>query len=249
MMPFRIVDEQGRCSHCGWSGRASETVAGADPNREYCPKCKVGVFCVDDHGALDPAASAPVCSGDPRTYQNRVDAWMQACFGPEISADVVERCHRFLEEALELVQACGGTTEDAHKLVDYVFNRPVGEVNQEVSGVSVTLAALCNTMRVDITDAAEKELARIWTKVEAIRKKQATKPKGSPLPQAQYTSPAPSEAYRLARIALIIEMAYLRAQCSEGPVPLTLQGMEQEEISAIYALANGKPETWRPSDG
>jgi hypothetical protein len=38
---------------------------------------------------------------------------MQACFGPEISADRVERNHRFLEEALELVQACGAARETA----------------------------------------------------------------------------------------------------------------------------------------
>ncbi|WP_406586433.1 hypothetical protein [Asaia lannensis] len=35
------------------------------------------------------------------TYQSRVADWMAACFGPEISADRMERNHRFLEEAME----------------------------------------------------------------------------------------------------------------------------------------------------
>ena len=39
--------------------------------------------------------------------------------------------HRFLEEALELVQACGATASEAHQLVDYVYGRPVGEPAQE----------------------------------------------------------------------------------------------------------------------
>jgi hypothetical protein len=46
----------------------------------------------------------------------------------------------------------------------------------------VTLAALCLANELNMQEAAETELARIWTKVEAIRAKQAAKPKHSPLP-------------------------------------------------------------------
>lgn len=73
------------------------------------------------------------------TYQKRVDAWMDVCFGSVIKADVVERCDRFIEEALEFVQAAGYSAERAHALVDYTFGRPQGEINQEVGGVMVTL--------------------------------------------------------------------------------------------------------------
>lgn len=117
-------------------------------------------------------------------FQPRVAPWMLACFGAAISADRIERNHRFLEESLELVQANGCTRDDAHQLVDYVFGRPVGELHQEIGGVMVTLAALCLASGQDMHEAGEVELARIWTKVEAIRAKQAAKPKGSPLPQA-----------------------------------------------------------------
>ena len=115
-------------------------------------------------------------------FQGRVAKWMSACFGPEISADRQERNHRFLEEALELVQACGATRHEALALVDYVYGRPKGEPAQEVGGVLVTLAAHCQAHGIDMGGAGETELARVWTKVEQIRAKQATKPRNSPLP-------------------------------------------------------------------
>jgi NTP pyrophosphatase (non-canonical NTP hydrolase) len=107
---------------------------------------------------------------------------MRACFTPKIIADKLERADRFIEEALELAQATGYCGKRAHALVDYVFNRPVGEPFQEVGGVMVTLAALCNYHGLDMEDAAETELARVWTKIDKIRAKQASKPVGSALP-------------------------------------------------------------------
>lgn len=118
-----------------------------------------------------------------KQFQNGVNEWMAECFGPVISADKVERSDRFIEEALELVQASGYTADRAHALVDYVFNRPQGEIKQEVGGVMVTLAAHCTTHGVCLETAADAELQRVWTKVEQIRAKQASKPTGSALPQ------------------------------------------------------------------
>ena len=121
-------------------------------------------------------------------FQNEVGAWTSTCFGEMIDKDVVERNHRFLEEALELVQACGDTRGNAHQLVDYVFDRPIGEKAQEVGGVLVTLAALCNAQELLMSDAATNEIARCWTKVEKIREKQANKPQFGPLAEASDTS-------------------------------------------------------------
>ena len=115
-------------------------------------------------------------------FQSRVADWMQVCFGPEIASDRVERNYRFLEEALELVQACGCSQDDAHKLVEYVYGRDVGETVQEIGGVMVTLAALCKSQGQNMHDAGETELKRIWTAIDAIRLKQASKPMRSPLP-------------------------------------------------------------------
>lgn len=118
-------------------------------------------------------------------FQDRVQPWMMLCFGAEIAADRVERSDRFIEEALELVQASGYSADRAHALVDYVFNRPQGDINQEVGGVMVTLAAHCLAHGVNMHEAGETELARISQPaiVEKIRNKQASKPTGSALPQ------------------------------------------------------------------
>ncbi len=122
----------------------------------------------------------PVTEG---AFQDRVVSWATHCFNADPKSDVHERNHRFIEESLELVQACGTSRSEAHQLVDYVFDRDVGEKSQEVGGVMTTLAILCYVQDLDMVDCGETELARIWTKVEKIRAKQAAKPKHSPLPE------------------------------------------------------------------
>lgn len=116
------------------------------------------------------------------SFQDQIDDWMQKCFGAVISSDQKERNYRFLEEALELAQACECSKEDALKLVDYVYGRPVGEDNQEVGGVMVTLAALCSARHLFMDRCADTELHRIWRKMDQIRAKHETKPLRSPLP-------------------------------------------------------------------
>jgi hypothetical protein len=110
-------------------------------------------------------------------YQDRVQAWVLECFGPEIAYDALERSFRFLEEALELAQSRGCTQEQAERLVSYVYGRPAGASEQEVGGVMVTLAALCSAAGIDLDKAAETELARVNAAdvIEKIRRKQAAK--------------------------------------------------------------------------
>lgn len=114
---------------------------------------------------------------------------MMACFGPEISADRVERGDRLLEEVFEMLQSNGYDPGRIIPLRDYVWGRPIGEPAQEVGGVMITLAAYCLAHGVDMHEAGETELARIWTKVETIRAKQAAKPRHSPLPIAAPLAP------------------------------------------------------------
>lgn len=115
-------------------------------------------------------------------FQDRAGGFMTVCFGADVAADQVERNHRFLEEALELAQACACTAEEAYQLVDYVFGRPTGEPRQETGGVMLTLAALCNAHGIDMAIAGETELASCWNRIDRIRAKQAAKPKLGPLP-------------------------------------------------------------------
>jgi len=117
------------------------------------------------------------------SFQSRVQPWMLECFNAEIAADITERCDRFIEEDFELVQALGHDPTRIDALKHYVFNRPAGEPSQEVGGVMVTLAALCLATGLNMHEAGETELARIWTKIDKIRAKQAAKPTGSALPQ------------------------------------------------------------------
>jgi len=152
---------------------------------------RIGDATYEETSAAIMALFAAPAAGMREAFQARVHPWLMACFGPDISADKIERNYRFIEEALELVQACGCTQSDAHQLVDYVYGRPDGDINHEVGGVMVTLAALCLANGFDMHAAGETELVRIWGKVEAIRAKQAAKPRHSPLPG---TPPSPEPA-------------------------------------------------------
>lgn len=110
-------------------------------------------------------------------YQSRVRRWVLQCFGRQIADDMVERSFRFLEEALELVQSVGCTKDQALALVDYVYNRPVGNTTQEVGGVLVTLHAFAAAAAIDAQHAGEVELMRVDNPetIAKIRRKQASK--------------------------------------------------------------------------
>lgn len=169
---------------------------GGDP--ENCPHKAWEIRAFTDGVAWERARVARLAPEQPEPFQQRVQPWMMECFGPEIAADVLERSDRFIEEALELVQAGGYDKARAHALVEYVYGRPQGDINQEVGGVMVTLAALCLARGVDMHTEAETELARIWTKIEKIRAKQASKPRGSALPV-----PAPEQGERERFVELV----------------------------------------------
>jgi hypothetical protein len=114
-------------------------------------------------------------SNDFQTYTIK---WAQECFPKEHIAGKPTRNAHFLEEAIELVQATGMLRLEAHKLVDQVFNKPTGKTPQEVGGVMVTLALLCEANNLQMQECADRELQRIWdtnTMIE-IRNKQKHKP-------------------------------------------------------------------------
>lgn len=206
---WEVTDYIGRCEHCGHMFFGPKRAPACKPCTEgiesqgVAPKPDPSIVARDLQGlVVGNAALRDMIDADPddaeveagaswfaagipgqESFQARVQPWMTACFGEEISRDRSERNHRFLEEALELVQALGCSRSEAHQLVDYVYGRPEGEVDQEIGGVMVTLAALCLAAGEDMHAAGEKELARVWTKVERIRAKQAAKPKHSPLPE------------------------------------------------------------------
>lgn len=115
-------------------------------------------------------------------WQERCFAWAVEAFGETIAKSGVHRNHRFLEEALELVQATGCTKSEALQLIDYVYARPAGDLFQEIGGTLTTLGTLCAAYGIDMDRAAIIELARCWTNIDRIRAKQVSKPVHSPLP-------------------------------------------------------------------
>lgn len=110
-------------------------------------------------------------------FQSKVARWMRKAFSPAVINSPVERNRRFLEEALELVQANGMTQSEAADVVFYAYSRDQGDINQEVGGVMVTLAALCNERAVGMQHCAWAEMARIDTPetIAKIRVKQQAK--------------------------------------------------------------------------
>ncbi len=163
-----------------------------------------------------------------QTFQSRVQEWMLACFGSKISSDRLERGDRLLEEVFELLQSGGYPRERAAALEQYVWSRDIGDPAQEVGGVMTTLASYCLAHGLDMHGAAETELARVWTKIDKIRAKQATKPTGSALPQVVRAPVAPEVS------ALVEAVRTVR-----GAVDRILQGQPvrnlDEALSAIDA--------------
>jgi len=98
---------------------------------------------------------------EAQTFQESVSHWMAQCFVPSLYSNMTERGDRLLEEVLELLQAHGYDPTRVATLVDYVFNRPVGQPAQEVGGVMVTLAGYCWVAGLDMHAAGATELARI----------------------------------------------------------------------------------------
>lgn len=115
-------------------------------------------------------------------YQIRIARWADECFGPESKTDKKERMHRFVEEALELAQACGCTRHEVEQLTDYVYGRPIGEVEQEAGGVLSTMSLLCTAWDLNLKQVAKENLRELRQRIDQIRAKRATKPEFGPLP-------------------------------------------------------------------
>jgi hypothetical protein len=75
--------------------------------------------------------------------QIEVERLVRATWGDKSFDSLPERGARVGEEGIETMQACGVDRAKAHKIVDMVYDKPVGELRQEVAGVVFTLLALC----------------------------------------------------------------------------------------------------------
>jgi len=110
-------------------------------------------------------------------FQHKVIRWCKTAFGEKDAADKRMRALRFIEEALELGQATGLTRAEAQRVLDYVYDRPIGEIPQEIGGTMVALASLVGAYGLGMYTCGENELIRCWQKIEVIRQRHAAKPK------------------------------------------------------------------------
>lgn len=90
--------------------------------------------------------------------------WARRCFGVDHVSNHKVRGIRALEEMVELNQALGVPIELARKTLETVYSRPVGEIGQEIGGVMLTVAVLCDSMDRDPEHMFECELLRVLKK-------------------------------------------------------------------------------------
>lgn len=99
--------------------------------------------------------------------QQSVLQWADEAFntsGDKVETSPRVRMLRLVEECAELAQAEGLSVQDIAHVVSVVYGRPVGEHNQEVGGVIVTLMAYCEAKRISLVAAEMQEIARINNK-------------------------------------------------------------------------------------
>lgn len=108
------------------------------------------------------------CDNDPfndRGYRSAlIWDWGVKAFGIDHMTSVPQRGLRLAEEAIELAQACDVKPEQLHKLIDYVYSRPVGPIKSEIGGVSVCLLALSMAVGVDADECEVEEINRVLSK-------------------------------------------------------------------------------------
>lgn len=111
------------------------------------------------------------------SYTQRCARVVADTHGWQSQGMIAERAARFLEEALELAQACGMSIVGAGLLLHYVFHRPPGSIHQEIGGVKLCLGSLAACCSLDEENCGETELKRCKENMEKIRQKGRDKPK------------------------------------------------------------------------
>lgn len=93
-----------------------------------------------------------------------VTDWGIRAFGRDHMINAQVRALRLVEEAAELAQALDVPQAQLEKLINLVYARPKGDYRQELGGVLVCLAVLCEAMGDDPDAAFEAEVRRVLAK-------------------------------------------------------------------------------------
>ena len=111
--------------------------------------------------ALDELTARRSSQRDAR--QATVFQWCIAAFGSD-QANITQRALRLLEESIEAYQAAEGDRAMGHELLNYVFDRPPGEIQQELGGVGIGVLALAAAAGCSADEAERREVDRVMSK-------------------------------------------------------------------------------------
>lgn len=182
--PVRVPDEMVR-TLCKLAKHADDCLSHQPlPTGEGNWHCSCGydsyVLDGEPHPSIlstSPQPQQALPDGEWEGFQAAVGRWMGQCFIPSLYSNMIERGDRLLEEVLELLQSHGYDKSRVATLVEYVFNRPIGNPAQEVGGVMITLAGYCYIAGLDMHIEGNRELFRIMQPevMAKIRSKQEAK--------------------------------------------------------------------------
>lgn len=98
------------------------------------------------------------------TRQRVVANWCADAFGHDQASSLPQRGIRHAEEAIEAAQAAGVPRDMLHRLVDHIFDRPPGELHQEIGSSGLTLLALAQAAGLYADQEEAREIARVLVK-------------------------------------------------------------------------------------
>jgi len=175
------------CPSCGLESGTScvddwHTQKGRDPRVDYSKDERPAALGGECSGCLhQPPLHEEWCPRlklpQPRSErQMQIAQWVKDAFGEEQAASLPHLGIRMMEEAIELAQAAGTDKDMIHKLVDFVYGRPVGGIGNELGGLSVTALALASAAGLDLDAEEANEVRRVLTiPIERFRERNADK--------------------------------------------------------------------------
>ena len=138
----------------------------------------------------DPSFGGPICSLTMAPVS--IDEEARAFYGISdedlavAGENVEDILFRFLRLLVDADSVAGYSVNSHKRLLDRTtrdLDLPDRVDHPRSGGAMLTLSALSTATGTDLAAAAETELARVWSKIDTIRAKQAAKPKDSPLPE------------------------------------------------------------------
>lgn len=110
-------------------------------------------------------------------YQNDIAARICTIFGAKWMHPQ-ERGMRAYEEMTETIQCLKISREDAHKIVDSVYDRPVDEdIRKEIGGTFAMLLSICASLELNLADCLkiDEDIVMQPAKQEKMRSRQHEK--------------------------------------------------------------------------